>query len=77
MTKPPIPTENSKTKGMRVWNAKKVEDDEWQSCLQIQTSSSSIINFRYPYVVLKMTATEQGPLAIICKLLLEIQIYPK
>ena len=56
---------------------KKKEDDELQSCKQFQTSSFSIINFRFPYFVLKMTATEQGLLAIICKLLLQIQMYRK
>ena len=56
---------------------KKVEDDELQSCQQFQTSSSRIINFCFPYFVLRMTATEQGLLAIICKLLLQIQMYRK
>ena len=56
---------------------KKVEYDELHSFLQFQTSASSIINFRHPYFVLKITTTDQGLLAIICELLLQIQMYRK
>ena len=54
---------------------KKVEDDELHSFEQFQISASSMINFQYPYFVLWIATIDQGLLAIICKLLLQIQMY--
>ena len=56
---------------------KKVENDELHSFEQFQTSASSIINFRYPELVCKMTTIGEGLLAIICKMLPKIQMYYK
>ena len=56
---------------------KQVANDELHSFYHFQTSVSSIINFRYPQFVLKMSTVGEGLSAIICKMLPQILIITK
>ena len=54
-----------------------VEDDEWNLFLHFQISVPSIINFRYPYFVIKMATIGEGLLSIIWKCLPQIKSIAK
>ena len=56
---------------------KKVDTTNYIHFNQFIKSASSIINFRHPFFVLKLITIDQGLLAIICKLLLQVQMYRK
>ena len=56
---------------------RQVANDELHSFYHFQTSVSSIIDFRYPQFVLKMTTIGEGLSAIICKMLPQILFITK